>query len=70
MPARFAHVRREVIPTGECVEYTLEWDGPGGTHAVHHCHLLDLQDGAIAKDMMFCGGQWGPEPLAEMAASR
>jgi hypothetical protein len=70
LPGRFEHIRREPTTTGELVEYSLVWEGRGGTHAVHHCHLLDVQDGRITTDMMFCGGQWGPEALAEMAASR
>lgn len=69
VPGRFEHVRREPTSTGEVVEYTLTWEAQDGTHAVHHCHLLDLRDGAITSDTMFCGGQWGPAQLAEMGAT-
>jgi hypothetical protein len=67
-PGRFEHVRREPIEGGELVEYTLTWDEPDGTHAVHHCHLLRLADDRIVFDTAFCGGQWGPAALAEMGA--
>jgi hypothetical protein len=68
VPGHFEQTRRFPTETGEVVEYTLTWNGPGGTHAVHHCHLLDVDNGVITSDTLFCGGQWGPELLAEMGA--
>lgn len=68
VPGRFEQLRREPTPTGEVVEYTLTWFEPDGTHAVHHCHLLEVRDGAIVSDTAFCGGRWGPALLAEIGA--
>lgn len=68
VPGRFEQLRRESTPSGEVVEYTLTWDEADGTHAVHHCHLLDVRDGVIVSDTAFCGGRWGPAQLAEMGA--
>lgn len=68
VPGRFEQLRRQPTPSGEVVEYTLTWAEPDGTHAVHHCHLLEVRAGAIVSDTAFCGGRWGPALLAEMGA--
>lgn len=68
VPGRFEHLRREPLVDGELVEYTLTWDTAEGPYAVHHCHLLRVENGQISSDTAFCGGQWGPARLAEMGA--
>jgi len=68
-PAHFETVRREPLPHGELVEFTLHWNENGIPHACHQAHILELRDGRISRDTAFCGGRWPADLLARMAAS-
>jgi len=68
-PGNFETVRREPLPHGELVEFTLHWNENGIPHACHQAHILELSDGRISRDTAFCGGRWPADLLARMAAS-
>ena len=68
-PGRFETVCRAPVPGGELVEFTLTWEEGGVPHACHQIHVLRLEGGRIAADMIFCGGRWSASMLAEMAAA-
>jgi len=68
-PGHFETVRREPLPTGEVVEFTLHWTENGVPHACHQAHILGLTDGRISRDTAFCGGRWPADLIARMAAS-
>ncbi len=63
----FEELRRTPLPTGELVEFTLHWEEDGVPHAVHQAHILEVTDGRIARDQVWCGGRWPATLLAEMA---
>lgn len=71
----FAHpnvldgLRRWPIPDGEIVEYTHRFENDAGPHWAHHLHVLQLRDGRIARDTVFCGGQRPLSELPEEAAA-
>ncbi len=66
----FEELTRAPLPDGEVVTYLLTWTESGVPHAAHHCHVLTLgDDGLIAAEVVFCGGRWPAELLAEMAAA-
>ena len=66
-PGGFEELRRTPLPTGELVEFTLHWEEDGVPHAVHQAHILEVTDGRIARDQVWCGGRWPATLLAEMA---
>ena len=57
-----------VIPTetGAVVTYLLRWEEDGVPHAGHHCHVLDIENGRIVRDTVWCGGRWPADLLAQM----
>jgi hypothetical protein len=63
----FEELKRTRLPTGELVEFTLRWDEGGVPHAVHQAHVLEVADGCITRDQVWCGGRWSAALLAEMA---
>src|ERR1035441_9702336 len=63
----FEELKRTPLPTGELVEFTLRWEEGGVPHAVHQAHVLEVTDGRITKDRVWCGGRWSATLLAEMA---
>jgi len=63
----FEELKRTPLPTGELVEFTLRWEEGGVPHAVHQAHVLEVADGWITKDRVWCGGRWSATLLAEMA---
>ena len=63
----FEELKRTPLPTGELVEFTLRWEEGGVPHAVHQAHVLEVTDGWITKDQVWCGGRWSASLLAEMA---
>jgi ketosteroid isomerase-like protein len=67
-PGSFETVRREPLPDGELVEFTLHWVEDGTPHACHQAHILRIRDGKISADTAFCGGRWPASLLARMAA--
>ncbi len=60
-------LRRWIIAEGEIIEYVHRFTGEDGPREAHHLHVLQLHDGRIIADTMFCGGQWSAAQLAEMA---
>jgi len=63
----FEELTRTPLPTGELVEFTLRWEEGGVPHAAHQAHVLEVTDGWITKDRVWCGGRWSATVLAEMA---
>ncbi len=66
-PGAFEELKRTPLPTGELVEFTLRWEEGGVPHAVHQAHVLQVTEGWITKDQVWCGGRWSAGLLAEMA---
>ena len=69
VPSELLSVERYPIEGGELVRYLQQGEVKGTTFLVHHMHLLKLEDDRIAADTVFCGGQWGPEAVAQMGAA-
>jgi hypothetical protein len=65
-PGRFEHLRRTVLPTGELVEFDLTWEEAGVPHACRQVHVIEVRDGRIARDTVWCGGRWPASLLARM----
>ena len=63
----FEELKRTTLPTGELVEFTLRWEVGGVPYAVHQAHVVEVTDGWITKDQVWCGGRWSATLLAEMA---
>jgi hypothetical protein len=62
----FDTLRRTPLPAGELVEFDLTWVEGGVPHACRQAHVLELRDGRIARDTVWCGGRWPASLLAEM----
>jgi hypothetical protein len=69
-PGAFEELRRIPIPGGEMVQFTLTWTEAGVPHAVHQSHTLEVADGRITRDQVWCGGRWPASLLAEMAQAQ
>ena len=65
-PGRFDTLRRTPLPGGELVEFDLAWVEGGVPHACRQAHVLQLRDGRIAQDTVWCGGRWAASLLADM----
>jgi hypothetical protein len=65
----FEELRRTPLPTGELVEFTLRWEDGGVPHAMHQAHIVEVTDGRITRDQVWCGGRWSAALLAEMAGA-
>jgi hypothetical protein len=63
----FEHLVRTPLPSGELVEFTLRWLESGVPHAAHQAHVVEVADGRIVRDKVWCGGRWSATLLAEMA---
>jgi hypothetical protein len=63
----FEELKRTPLSTGELVEFTLRWEEGGVPHAAHQAHVLEVVDGRITRDQVWCGGRWPATLLAEMA---
>lgn len=63
----YEELRRTPLPTGELVEFTLRWEEGDVPHAVHQAHVIEVAEGLITKDQVWCGGRWSATLLAEMA---
>jgi hypothetical protein len=66
-PGRFEELHRRPTDEGEVVEFTLSWQQHGVPHACHQVHILQIDDGVIISDRVWCGGRWPASLLAEMA---
>ncbi|MCA1707857.1 MAG: hypothetical protein LC808_33115 [Actinobacteria bacterium] len=60
-------MKRTPLPPGELVEFTLGWEQGGVPHATHQAHFVEVTDGQITRDRVWCGGRWSATLLAEMA---
>jgi hypothetical protein len=65
-PGRFDTLVRTPLPHGELVEFDLSWVEGGVPHACRQAHVLQLRDGRIAQDTVWCGGRWPASLLAQM----
>ena len=65
-PSQIDTLERYPIEDGEVVRYFMRFDVGGQPHAAHHAHIIKVRDDLIVSDIVFCGGRWGPEVLAEM----
>lgn len=63
----FEELKRTPLPTGELIEFTLRWEEGGIPHAAHQAHIVDVSDGQITGDRVWCGGRWPASLLADMA---
>jgi len=63
----FEELQRIPLPSGELVEFTLRWEEGGVPYAAHQTHHIDVADGRITRDRVWCGGRWSATLLAEMA---
>jgi hypothetical protein len=63
----FEELRRTPLPAGELVEFTLRWEQEGVPYALHQVHIVEVTDGRITRDQVWCGGRWSATLLAEMA---
>jgi len=63
----FEELKRTQLPTGELVEFTLRWEEGGVPFAAHQAHIVEVADGRITKDQVWCGGRWSASLLAEMS---
>jgi hypothetical protein len=63
----FEELRRAPLASGELIEFTLHWEEGGVPHAAHQAHIVELTDGRITRDQVWCGGRWSATLLAEMA---
>lgn len=69
-PAVFESLTRTPLPDGELVQFNLSWTEHGVPHACRQVHVLELRDGQIVRDNVWCGGRWDAARLAEMGAAR
>ena len=69
-PGAFEDVRRSPLPHGELLEFTLTWEEQGVPHTCHQAHVLEVREGQIVADRVWCGGRWPASLLAEMAAAQ
>ncbi|HEY1989216.1 MAG TPA: hypothetical protein VGG43_07135 [Acidimicrobiales bacterium] len=67
--ASFEELKRTPLPTGELIEFTLRWEEAGVPHASHQAHIVEVADGRITRDQVWCGGRWPAALMAEMAVA-
>lgn len=65
-PSQLDTLERHSIDGGEVVRYFMRFDVGGEPYAAHHVHVIKVRDDRIVSDIVFCGGRWGPEVLAEL----
>ena len=63
----FEELGRARLASGELIEFTLHREEGGVPHAAHQAHIVELADGRITRDQVWCGGRWSATLLAEMA---
>lgn len=67
-PGSLHEVQRTPLPTGELVRFSHSWTENGQPMGAHQVHVLDLQDGRITHQEVWCGGRWQASLLAEIEA--
>jgi hypothetical protein len=68
-PGVFEELERTPLPRGELVTFTLTWSEDGDRWTTHQVHLVELADGRITRQQVWCGGRWPSHRVAEMAAA-
>lgn len=68
-PGHYEHLRRTPLPDGELVELVLRWQEDGQLFAASQAHVLEVRDGAIVSDRMWCGGRWSEQLVADIRAA-
>lgn len=68
-PCRLHTIDRHRLPDGELLRYVQDYDLESGSFTTHHLHLLTIVDDKITRDVVFCGGRWGPEALEKMGSA-
>ena len=70
-PGVFDELVRLPVAGGESVRYLIRSQEDGERYVAHHCHFFEVgADGLIQRDTFFCGGRWGDELVARMAAEQ
>lgn len=68
-PGELLELTRDPVAGGEVVRYLISSTEGGEPYVAHHVHRLQVRDGLIHADTVFCGGRWPPERQAEMRAA-
>lgn len=68
-PGRFHSIERHPLPDGELIRYVQDAGVDARAITVHHMHHLTIVDDKITRDVVFCGGRWGPDMVAKMGAA-
>lgn len=63
----FEELKRTPVLTGELVDFRLGWEQGGVPHTTHQAQIVEVTDGRITKDQVWCGRRWSATLLAEMA---
>jgi hypothetical protein len=66
-PGRFESLTRVPIAGGELVRFVLTWEEHGEPHMCHQAHVIEVNEGRIVRDTVYCGGRWNSALMAEMA---
>lgn len=67
-PCRLHTIERQALPDGALIRY-VQSDLDPGDITTHHLHLLTIVEDQITRDVVFCGGRWGPDLVAKMGAA-
>ena len=67
-PGRLYEFARSSLPGGEVVRFTRAWTDNGNPMAAHQVHLLEVEEGAITRHDIWCGGRWDAALQAEIEA--
>lgn len=69
-PGAFQDLARTPLPGGgELVRFVLQWDEGGDQMAAHQVHVIEVTDGLIRRQEVWCGGRWDSARQADIAAA-
>jgi len=68
-PGRFHSIERHPLPDGVLIRYVQDSGVDAAAITVHHMHHLTIVDDKVTRDVVFCGGRWGPAAVAQMGAA-
>lgn len=68
-PCRLHTIEQHALPDGALVRYVQDYDLGPASITTHHMHRLTIVDERITRDVVFCGGRWGQEVVAQMGAA-
>jgi hypothetical protein len=66
-PGHFTELERVEVPGGEFVRFELAWTENGEQFVARQAHALQVAGGRITAALMWCGGRWGEQLIAEIA---